>query len=62
MKDRMKESVSKFVKIQCPKCKNEQILFSKASTVVVCLICGKELAFPTGGKSAVKGRVLEVLE
>ncbi len=62
MKERMKESNSKFVKIQCLKCKNEQILFGKVSTVVVCLICGKELASPTGGKSAVKGRVLEVLE
>ncbi|MBS3149047.1 30S ribosomal protein S27e [Candidatus Woesearchaeota archaeon] len=58
----MRETSSKFIKIQCPKCKNEQILFGKASTLVVCLICGKELAAPTGGKSAVKARVLEVLE
>ena len=58
----MRESTSKFIKIQCPKCKNEQVLFSKASTAVLCLICGKELARPTGGRSSVKGRVLEVLE
>ena len=62
MKNKMRETSSKFIKIQCPKCKNEQILFGKASTLVVCLICGKELASPTGGKSAVKARVLEVLE
>jgi len=62
MKNRMRESTSKFIKIQCPKCKNEQILFGKASSVVVCLICGKELAQPTGGKVTVKARVLEVLE
>ncbi|HLC32460.1 MAG TPA: 30S ribosomal protein S27e [Candidatus Nanoarchaeia archaeon] len=62
MKNRMRESTSKFIKIQCPKCKNEQILFGKSSTVVVCLICGKELAQPTGGKTTVKARVLEVLE
>jgi len=58
----MRESVSKFIKIRCPKCKNEQIMFGKASTTILCLVCGKELAEPTGGKSRVKARVLEVLE
>jgi small subunit ribosomal protein S27e len=58
----MKESDSKFIKIRCPKCKNEQILFGKASTKVLCLVCQKELADPVGGKSRVKARVLEVLE
>ncbi len=53
---------SKFVKIRCPKCKNEQIMFGKSSTVVSCLVCGRRLAEPTGGKSRVKARVLEVLE
>ncbi len=62
MKQKMKETNSKFIKIRCPKCKNEQIMFGKASTVVLCLVCGKELAEPTGGKSRVKARVLEVLE
>lgn len=62
MKNKMRETSSKFIKIQCPKCKNEQIVFGKASTTVACLICGKELASPTGGKSLVKARVLEVLE
>lgn len=62
MINRMKESNAKFVKIRCPKCKNEQIVFGKASTKVGCLVCGKELADPTGGKTRVKARVLEVLE
>ena len=57
----MISSVSKFVKIRCPKCKNEQIMFGKASTVVSCLVCQKVLAEPTGGKARVKTRVLEVL-
>ncbi len=56
------ETGSKFIKIRCPKCKNEQIMFGKASTLVSCLVCGKVLAEPTGGKSRVKARVLEVLE
>lgn len=62
MRNRMKETESKFVKIRCPKCKNEQIMFGKASSVVNCLVCSKVLAEPTGGKSRVKARVLEVLE
>ncbi len=57
-----KETDSKFVKVRCPKCKNEQIMFGKASSKVKCLVCGKAIAEPTGGKSKVKARVLEVLE
>jgi small subunit ribosomal protein S27e len=57
-----KEPESKFIKVRCPKCKNEQIVFGKASTVVKCLVCSKVLAEPSGGKSKVKARILEVLE
>jgi small subunit ribosomal protein S27e len=57
----MKETTSKFVKIRCPKCKNEQITFGKSSTAVKCLVCAKPLVEPTGGKSKVKARILEVL-
>ncbi|MBI2564921.1 30S ribosomal protein S27e [Candidatus Woesearchaeota archaeon] len=57
-----KETSAKFVKIRCPKCKNEQIMFGKASTIVSCLVCNKNLAEPTGGKSRIKARVLEILE
>ena len=57
----VREPTSKFVKIRCPKCKNEQIMFGKASSIVTCLVCGKTLAEPTGGKSRVKARILEVL-
>ena len=57
-----KNSSSKFVKIRCPKCKNEQILFGKSASKVSCLLCQKMLAEPTGGKARVKARILEVLE
>lgn len=58
----IKENTSKFVKIRCPKCKNEQVSFGKASSKVKCLVCGKSLAEPTGGKAKIKARILEVLE
>ncbi len=62
MPEILEEPVSKFVKIRCPKCKNEQIMYGKASSEVRCLVCGKDLAEPTGGKAKIKARVLEVLE
>lgn len=55
------EPISKFVRVRCPKCKNEQIIFGKVSTTVACLVCNKPLAEPTGGKSRIKSKILEVL-
>ncbi|MBN2423123.1 30S ribosomal protein S27e [Candidatus Woesearchaeota archaeon] len=56
------EPTSKFIKVRCPKCKNEQIVFGKAASVIKCLVCGRVLAEPTGGKIKVKARILEVLD
>jgi len=62
MKKVFREPTSKFIKMRCPKCKNEQIMFGKTSSTVKCLVCDKPLAESTGGKSKVKARILEVLE
>ncbi len=56
------EPSSKFIKVRCPKCKNEQIIFGKASSKIKCLVCDKVLSESGGGKSRVKARILEVLE
>ena len=58
----IRESTSRFVKLRCPKCKNEQNVFGKTSTKIKCLVCEKVLALPTGGKSKIKAQILEVLE
>ncbi|MBR9682852.1 MAG: 30S ribosomal protein S27e [Candidatus Aenigmarchaeota archaeon] len=62
----MKESIprpkSKFLKVLCTKCNNEQTIFNKSSSVVKCLVCGAELANPTGGKAKVKTKVIQVME
>ena len=58
----IKEPTSRFIKVRCPKCKNEQIIFGKPSTEVKCLVCGKVLAEPTGGKAKIRARILEVLD
>lgn len=51
----------KFVKVKCSKCKNEQVIFGKASSEVKCLICGTELIEASGGKAKIKAKVIEVL-
>ncbi|MCS7097455.1 MAG: 30S ribosomal protein S27e [Candidatus Methanomethyliaceae archaeon] len=54
---------SKFLKIKCSDCGNEQIIFSHASTLVKCNICNKELAMPTGGKAKILAdKIKEILE
>ncbi len=57
-----KTTKSRFVKVRCNKCKNEQIIFNNASTAVLCLVCSELLAAPTGGKANVLARALEILE
>ncbi|MDP3917320.1 MAG: 30S ribosomal protein S27e [Nanoarchaeota archaeon] len=56
-----KEPTSKFIKVCCPKCKNNQVIFGKPATNITCTVCGKILAEPSGGKGVIKARILEVL-
>jgi len=56
------EPTSKFMKVRCQKCKNEQIIFGKPSTKVICLVCQETLCNPTGGKGKIQGQILEVLD
>ncbi len=53
---------SKFLKVKCKKCKNEQVVFNKAATQVKCLICSAVIAEPHGGKAEIKTSILEVLD
>ena len=57
----MKKPDSKFIKVRCKDCENEQVLYDKASTSVSCHICGSTLAIPSGGKAKIKGEILEKL-
>jgi small subunit ribosomal protein S27e len=56
------EPKSRFLKVKCTDCENEQIIFGSASTPVSCLVCGRTLAEPTGGKALIKTQIVEVLE
>ena len=52
---------SKFLRVRCPDCGNEQIVFSHPSTIVYCNICRATLAKPTGGKAEITGDVVAIL-
>jgi small subunit ribosomal protein S27e len=58
----MTDTKSKFIKVRCKDCENEQVLFDSASNEVSCHICGSKLALPSGGKAKIKGEVLESIE
>ncbi|MBS7654919.1 30S ribosomal protein S27e [Candidatus Bathyarchaeota archaeon] len=51
--------LSKFIKIKCPKCGNEQITFDKASIKVKCNICDEILAEPSGGRIKLSAEKLQ---
>ncbi len=59
---KLKEPTSRFIKVRCNSCKNEQIIFGKTSIKIKCLVCNNIIAEPTGGKSKIKARILEVLD
>ncbi len=57
-----RETRSKFLKVKCPDCENEQLVFEKATSVVECTVCGRVLAEPTGGKAVLKADIAATFE
>ena len=54
---------AKFLKVNCKDCGNETIIFSRASSVISCSVCGSTLAKTKGGKAYLVGSsVVEILE
>src|SRR5207244_3192902 len=53
---------SRFLRVKCEDCGNEQIVFDRAASTVLCQVCGATVAKPTGGKAVVRGEILGVLE
>ena len=52
---------SRFLRVRCRTCENEQIIFSHTTHVISCRNCGETLAEPTGGKANINGPVIAVL-
>ncbi len=53
---------SRFLRVKCADCGNEQVVFDRPSNVVLCQVCGATLARPTGGKAAIRGEILGAVE
>ena len=62
MAKKQPKTESRFVRVKCNDCGNEQILFDRAASKVKCLACDKILAEPTGGKADIKTEVLGVVD
>lgn len=62
-KDVVEQPKSRFLRVKCLDCENEQIILDHATTEVKCLKCGKVLAKPAGGKAILEpiAREIEVL-
>ncbi|MCS7144943.1 MAG: 30S ribosomal protein S27e [Archaeoglobaceae archaeon] len=50
---------SKFVRVKCPDCEHEQVIFDHPSTVVKCIVCGRTIAKPSGGKGEILVEVVK---
>ena len=53
---------SKFLRVKCDDCGNEQLVYSHVSSVVRCKVCSKTLAVPHGGKAEIKATILGEVE
>lgn len=52
---------SKFLKIICPRCKSQKIIYGKATSKIKCQKCNKMLVKNTGGKTKIKAPVKKIL-
>ena len=62
MKSDIPRTKSRFIKIKCRDCGNEQPVFNKCQAIVTCLVCGASLSKPKGGNAEIKGDILGVLD
>jgi small subunit ribosomal protein S27e len=53
---------SKFLRVRCPDCGNEQVVFDSTTSTVHCNICKATLAEPSGGKASIKGEIVAILD
>ncbi|NHJ00534.1 MAG: 30S ribosomal protein S27e [Candidatus Heimdallarchaeota archaeon] len=55
------EPRSNFLKVTC-ECGNVQEVFTHATTIVECRVCGKVLAEPRSGRAGLNAEVIDVLD
>jgi small subunit ribosomal protein S27e len=52
---------SKFIEVQCPRCRKIKVTFGKATLKVKCIKCNLLLLKPKGGKAKIKAKIITVL-
>ncbi len=57
-----KKTNSRFLRVKCNDCGNEQVIFGASASNIKCLVCDKLIAKSTGGKTQVKTQILAVLD
>ncbi|RLG87608.1 MAG: 30S ribosomal protein S27e [Thermoprotei archaeon] len=55
------EPKSRFIRVKCPNCGNEQVVFDHATFPARCLVCGTQLVQSTGGKAKILGEIIKIL-
>ncbi|MCH4815162.1 MAG: 30S ribosomal protein S27e [Saccharolobus sp.] len=55
------EPKSRFLRVKCPNCGNEQTIFSHSTFPVRCLSCGTELVYSVDGKAKIVGEVVRIM-
>lgn len=61
-KDLVPKPRTKFLKVKCPGCGNEQTIFSAPASDVKCIVCNNLLAKSTASKAELKAKVVKELE
>lgn len=62
LKDAVPQPKSRFLKLKCSDCGNEQAAFGNSASLVKCLACGKILVRPRGGKAEILTKIIAVLD
>ena len=62
MVKKARKTTSRFLKVKCNDCGNEQVIFGAAGSDIKCLVCDKVIAKSTGGKTEVKTQIISVLD
>lgn len=53
---------SRFQKVSCSECEEVQVIYSHATTPVMCDSCGNRLTESTGSKTKIFGRIVGTTE
>ena len=53
---------TKFVRVRCPECSQESIIFNAAKSEVKCKHCDEVIATTTGGLANITAEIIEIIE